>query len=80
MKNIVFVLLVAIASACSSTKHTATNPSNNQSTIVASTVGADGSSFEKAIVIQETNESSGVDAEYKWIRENYPGSKRGCKH
>jgi hypothetical protein len=37
----------------------------------------DGSSFENAVIIQETTESKGVDAEYKWLRDNFPGYKSG---
>jgi hypothetical protein len=33
----------------------------------------DGSSFDKAIIIQETQETPGVAAEYKWIRDHEPG-------
>ena len=33
----------------------------------------DGSGYEKAIIIDKTNESDGVAAEYKWLREHYPG-------
>jgi hypothetical protein len=35
----------------------------------------DGSSFENAIIIPEKSESKGVDAEYQWLRTNYPGYK-----
>jgi len=35
----------------------------------------DGSSYEKAIIIQEKSEGKGVNAEYTWLRENYPGYK-----
>ncbi len=35
----------------------------------------DGSSFEKAVVITETSEKQGVDAEYIWIRKTYPDAK-----
>lgn len=35
----------------------------------------DGSSYEKAVVIKEKNESKGVAAEYAWLREHYPGYK-----
>src|SRR6478735_7045405 len=35
----------------------------------------DGSSYEKAIIINETNTSDGVAAEYKWLRKHYPGYK-----
>jgi len=41
--------------------------------------GADGSSYEKAIVIQEKSETPGVNAEYKWIAEHYPGYSRGMQ-
>ena len=34
----------------------------------------DGSSFDKAIIINETSEQRGDPAEYTWIRKNYPGS------
>jgi hypothetical protein len=34
---------------------------------------ADGSSFEKAIFIDKTSEKAGIDAEYAWLKENYPG-------
>lgn len=74
MKKICFVLLVAIAAACSSTKHTSTGISTN-TTVVQVNPSADGSSYEKAIVIQEKHETAGTQAEYKWIRDNYPGSK-----
>ena len=78
MKKVTLVLLLALATACSSTKHTTTS-SSTTTAITPSTAGADGSSFEKAIVIQETSESTGVDAEYKWLSENYPGYKRGMQ-
>jgi hypothetical protein len=35
----------------------------------------DGSSYAKAIIIRETSETTGVAAEYKWLREHYPGYK-----
>lgn len=35
----------------------------------------DGSSYEKAIVITETSETTGVPAEYKWLHAHYPGYK-----
>lgn len=33
----------------------------------------DGSSFEKAIVIDKKKEVEGVAAEYAWLKQNYPG-------
>jgi hypothetical protein len=35
----------------------------------------DGSSPEKAIVIQETTDREGVKAEYAWLNSHYPGCK-----
>jgi hypothetical protein len=39
----------------------------------------DGSSFEKAIIITETNEEAGDAAEYKWLSEHYPGYLMGSQ-
>ncbi|MDR0478420.1 MAG: hypothetical protein LBH31_01165 [Burkholderiaceae bacterium] len=36
----------------------------------------EGSSFEKAVVIQEKTEIAGVPAEYTWLRDHYPSYKR----
>ena len=69
MKKI-FVLFVIIASV-SACKTPGKTVSNNTTT----TVEQDGSSFEKAIVIQEKTESTGVDAEYIWLGKHYPGYK-----
>ena len=35
----------------------------------------DGSSYEKAIIINERSEGKGVTAEYAWLKANYPGYK-----
>jgi|ERR1043166_3071610 hypothetical protein len=35
-------------------------------------VSGDGSSFEQAVIIQASNESAGVAAEYAWLRARYP--------
>jgi hypothetical protein len=46
----------------------------------ADTAAADGRSFETAVVIQAADESSGVKAEYAWIRANFPkGQPAGQK-
>ena len=36
----------------------------------------DGSSFEKAIVIQAKSETEGVGAEYAWLKDHHPGYTR----
>jgi len=39
----------------------------------------DGSSFDKAIIINETTEQAGDPAEYQWISTNYPDSKNNSQ-
>jgi len=58
------ILIISILTSCASKKN-----------IVSSNIVADGSSFEKAIIINETGERDGIHDEYAWIRTNYPGSK-----
>lgn len=65
-----FMLLLVGITSCSTQKHTTSN--SNQFTTGS---GPDGSSYEKAIVIQETREKPGVDAEYAWLKAHYPGYK-----
>jgi len=72
MKKIALISLIVLGIACHSTKHAARTPTTGTE---QSSSTRDGSSYENAIVIQEKHEGPGVDAEYKWIREHYPGSK-----
>lgn len=68
MKNAIIVLLTVLAVSCSSSKHsTATVPPGGDAEA--------GTSFANAVVIRESSETKGVNAEYKWIREHYPGSQ-----
>jgi hypothetical protein len=39
--------------------------------------GGDGSSPEKAVIVHARSESVGIRAEYEWIRQHWPGSRRG---
>jgi hypothetical protein len=76
MKHLLFSALVLVTLAvtdmgCSSSKHTTTQPGSQQAT---PGFVQDGSSYASAIVIQEKGETAGVAAEYKWIRDHYPGS------
>ena len=73
MKKIVFLLSLACLIASCSTTKIVSEPSPNQTSTSAITEN-DGSSFEKAIVINEKNSMYGVDAEYAWIKQNYPSS------
>lgn len=41
----------------------------------ATAAKAEGSSFANAVVINETTETTGVAAEYDWLKVHYPGYK-----
>lgn len=66
MKKLIFVLLTVCAVACSGSKHGAGK---------AGAATGDGMSYDTPVVIREKSEGAGVDAEYKWVREHYPGSR-----
>jgi hypothetical protein len=82
MKNklVVILLLAGIAVSCNSSKKTTLNNSPDNNTNVANKIATvesieDGKSFETAIVIREKSETSGVHAEYQWIREHFSNYK-----
>ena len=71
MKKMLFLFAVLIlVSGCVVQKVVS---DKTEASVVAT--GGDGSSFEKAIIINEKREKPGIDAEYTWIYKNYPGSK-----
>jgi len=47
--------------------------------LITSAASGDGSSFDKAVFINETHEGPGVDAEYAWIAKTYPGARTGSQ-
>lgn len=72
MRYLLLILLsIGLFFSCSTHKKI----TNNENTTTVKDSFNDGSSYEKAIVIQEKSETTGVDAEYKWIRIYYPGCK-----
>ena len=71
MKRSLTVLLLAFAMACTSTSSTTTPAAQSASS------SQDGTSCETAIKIDAPNEDAGIKAEYRWIAEHYPGSRRG---
>jgi hypothetical protein len=71
MKKILFTLSILVVISACATQKIASTKSETGSTISSN----DGSSFEKAIIINENREKAGVDAEYAWIYKNYPGCK-----
>ncbi|MDP4292217.1 MAG: hypothetical protein Q8908_14140 [Bacteroidota bacterium] len=69
----ILIMLSCIIIACSSTKQLSVKPGGVNTVAIAA--HRDGSSFERAIIINEKVENKGVAAEYTWIRQNYPGCK-----
>ena len=74
MKKTFFLSLLAVLIlSCSTTKKVSENIKDQNNTSIESKI--EGSLFENAIVIKEKSEHKGVDAEYAWLREHYPGYK-----
>ena len=72
MKKTIFLTCILVfIIACSTSR---TTEKNDHSTNKEQHI-RDGSSFENAIIIKEHSESKGVDAEYIWLHENFPGYK-----
>ena len=61
------IVVSLLTASCASHKNIVSADASVQS------ADRDGSSYEKAIIINETHESSGVDAEYAWLKQKYPG-------
>ncbi|HLK31096.1 MAG TPA: hypothetical protein VKT28_21130 [Puia sp.] len=68
MSRIIFVFLLSVLSllSCSSPKKVSTS---------ATASSNDGLSYATAVFITEKTESTGVNAEYKWIKEHYSNYK-----
>ena len=74
MKRAILYLFIicALGVSCSTAKKTVTVGTASTEAV------NDGSSYEKAIIIKAAHEKEGVDAEYAWLRNKYPGySTRG---
>ena len=75
MKKLLLLLACICAIYSCSTTKTLSGNAANQTNSTTSVEGNDGLSIEKAIVLNEKNETQGVSAEYTWLRNNYPGYK-----
>ena len=71
MKKLVLisVILLAFFSSCSPGKKVVVSSSSDP----VEKVIRNGLSYETAIVIEEKRSSQGIQAEYDWLRRNYPG-------
>lgn len=70
-KLIALIVLASLINSCSPTREIS-NETNNQIK-TSEQIEKDGSSYDKAIVIKDKSESTGVRAEYAWLSKNYPG-------
>ncbi len=73
MKKLLTLLVLSCLIFSCSTSKKATNQAQTESTSIAA--GQDGSSYEKAIVINKKKSGEGIKAEYDWLKNNYPGYK-----
>jgi len=72
MKTLIFTLLMCLGTTIIAKAQKSDTLKTTTDTIKVKTP-ADGSSYEKAIVIMEKSERTGTAAEYIWLRQNYPG-------
>jgi len=73
MKHIlILIFALSLLSSCS-TSRTAGFSNNKSNEVIKNNPDNDGLSYATAIVIEETTETSGINAEYKWLKEHYPG-------
>jgi hypothetical protein len=71
--NTLFLILVIFLGACSSSKKTTATKKVPSVTITQADVFKGGTSFENAVIMKVEREGAGVQEEYKWLAENYPG-------
>lgn len=69
MRNLLAILiaLTILFPSCSTSKSAGSSASNTMAS------GSEGSSTAMAIPVNETSETKGVAAEYKWLGKHYPG-------
>lgn len=73
MKKIIYLLIITLfLTSCGVKKNTiSTNNINKISVKNATFSGGDGSSYEKAIIIEAKNSTNGIAAEYKYLNQKY---------
>jgi hypothetical protein len=73
MKRFILLAVVVLSSACQTAPLGPTPPLPAG----VSFGGGDGSSFETAILVHAQKEDSGVQSEYAWLAQHYPGYRMG---
>ena len=76
-RPLIFLVFVFPFFACASGRKsgagTPASPGTSATSVAPADSIRDGSSFDRAIIIKDTDETAGVHSEYQWIRDNYPG-------
>ena len=67
----IFLLGLVLASSCRHQQAASTTDTKVSRTV--NVTGGGGTSFEDAVIIMDTTETTGVHAEYAWLKEHYPG-------
>ncbi|MGY3213359.1 hypothetical protein [Mucilaginibacter sp. HD30] len=78
-KIFAFIICSSVIAACSSNKNTVEGTATDAplpKTATTFTAQRDGSSFERAIIIEEKTERAGLEAENTQLLALFPGSKR----
>jgi|SRR6218665_491624 len=65
-----FLVLIFLLGSCSSPKKT---PAKASPTVTRADVLNGGTSFSNAVLLKVTTEREGMDEEYRWLRNLYPG-------
>jgi len=73
MKKIILslILIATLLISCSTSRKTTSTSDNNSAISPSAKTSEDALSYATAVVINEKNETKGVDAEYKWIKTHY---------
>ncbi|WP_147425639.1 adenosylhomocysteinase [Mucilaginibacter gracilis] len=75
MKKLALTVLIIAGVFAFGHAQTIDTTKQKKDTVAVKSKLADGSSFDRAIVIAETSERTGNPAEYLWIKNNYPNSR-----
>ncbi len=71
----IFGLWIAIFPLFTNDTSMAQSASHNKTSIDTTKYLDEGLSFSTAVIMIETSEQKGLNAEYKWIKEHYPNCK-----
>ena len=74
MKHVLLAVMIVALCGCGRSAPTAHETTVSPPGV--SFAGGDGSSVEQAVIVNGATEQTGVDAEYAWIAQRYPGYRK----